>query len=209
MADQKFWVFSAASRVFQLMTDRGDGTHAIRMEAYPPKVLMTDGDGESARLRVDNGQTGFFAGREFRSFYEFSIPAGQSVVLKFSSPVDFVLFQQNITVDAGGVKYTAEISGTEGGTFTPLPIIGKNRMVERPVPYYEPLVTIGQGGTFSGGTAVDVARVVTAGATAQQITVGMTADERGLPAGDYYIRLSALGNGTATGVYSLFWEERV
>lgn len=172
--------------------------------------LMTDGGyGESRRIRVDTGQTGFFAGREFRSFYEFSIATGQSVVIKFTSPVDFVLFQQNLTVDAGSIKYTAEITGTDGGSFTALPVIGKNRMAERPQPYYTALATIGQGGTFSGGTIVDVARVVTSGATAQQITVGLTSDERGLPAGDYYIRLSSFGNGTATGVYSLFWEERV
>lgn len=176
----------------------------------PSPDLMTDGGyGESRRLRVDNGQTGFFAGREFRSFYEFSIPTGQSIVIKFSSPVDFVLFQQSLSVDAGGVKYTAEVSGTAGGTFTPMPVVGKNRMAQRPTPYYEAVATIGQGGTFSGGTILDLARVVTAGATAQQITVGMTSDERGLPAGDYYIRLAALGNGTATGVYSLFWEERI
>lgn len=175
---------------------------------FTPDLLTDGGYGESRRIRVDNGQTGFFAGREFRSFYEFSIPTGTSIVIKFSSPVDFILFQQALTVDAGGVKYTAEVTGTEGGTFTALPVVGKNRMSVRPLPFYTAQATIGQGGTFSGDTVLDVARVVTAGATAQQITVGMTSDERGLPAGDYYIRLAALGNGTATGVYSLFWEER-
>ena len=37
---------------------------------------------------------------------------------------------------------------------------------------------------------------------------GGNSDERGLPAGTYYIRLAALGNGATTGVYSLYWEER-
>lgn len=32
---------------------------------YPPLKLMTDADGDNARLRVDVGQTGFFDGREF------------------------------------------------------------------------------------------------------------------------------------------------
>lgn len=176
---------------------------------FTPDLLTDGGYGESRRIRVDNAQTGFFAGREFRSFYEFSIPAGQSNVIKFTSPVDFVLFQQSLTVDAGGVKYTAEITGTEGGTFTALPVIGKNRMASRPQPYYTAQATIGVGGTFGGGTVLDVARLVTSGATAQHITVGMTSDERGLPAGTYYIRLATIGNSTATGVYSLFWEERI
>lgn len=171
--------------------------------------LMTDGGyGESRRIRVDNGQTGFFAGREFRSFYEFSIATGASVVIKFTSPVDFILFEQSLTVDAGGIKYTAELPGTEGGSFTTMPVIGKNRMAQRPTPYYAAQATIGVGGTLTGGTVVDTARVVTAGATAQQVTVGGSSDERGLPAGSYYVRLANLSNGTSTGVYSLFWEER-
>ena len=52
-------------------------------------------------------------------------------------------------------------------------------------------------------------RVVSAGATAQQATVGGTqASERGLPAGSYYLRLENVTNNTATGVYALVWEER-
>lgn len=193
----------------KLLIDRNDGTFAERVEAYPPKVLMTDGDGANARLRVDVAQTGFFTGKEFRSFYEFSIANGQSVVMKFTSPINFILFTQSLTVDSGGVKYTAEIGGTEGGVFTDLPAIGKNRMSTRPTPYYEAQALFSVGGTTSGGTIVDVARMVTAGSSAQQITVGaQTSDERGLPAGTYYIRLTNLHNGTSTGVYSLFWEER-
>lgn len=172
--------------------------------------LMTDGGyGESRRIRVDTGQTGFFAGREFRTFYEFSISTGTSVYIKFVSPVDFILFEQVLQVDAGGVRFSAMTGGTEGGTFTALPIIGKNRMAERPSPYYEAQVTAGAGGTHTGGTAVEVFRVVSAGATAQAATVGgQLSTERGLPAGTYYLRLECLGNSTATGVYSIFWEER-
>lgn len=180
-----------------------------RVVEFSPDLMTDGGFGDSRRIRVDNAQTGFFAGREFRSFYEFSIATGASVVLKFTSPVDFILFEQSLTVDAGGIKYTAELLGTEGGEFTALSVVGKNRMAERPSPYYTAQATIGVGGTMTGGTVVDVARIVTSGATAQQVTVGGKSDERGLPAGSYYIRLSNLSNGTSTGVYSLFWEERV
>lgn len=175
-----------------------------------PLDLFTSDNTGTRRMRVDIAQTGFFEGREFRSFYEFSIPSGQSVVLKFTSPVDFILFQQNLDVDASSVKFTAEIGGTEGGSFaTPLPVIGKNRMASRPAPHYAPKVAITTGGTYTGGTVVEVVRVVSSGATAQQATVGaQISDERGLPAGSYYLRLTNIGNGTATGVYSLIWEER-
>ena len=50
-----FW-----QEVRKLLVDRQDGTYAERVEAYPPSKLMTDSDGDYARLRVDVGQTGFF-----------------------------------------------------------------------------------------------------------------------------------------------------
>jgi hypothetical protein len=54
-----FW-----QEVRKLLIDRNDGAFAERVEAYPPTKLMTDNDGDYARLRVDVWQTGFFAGRE-------------------------------------------------------------------------------------------------------------------------------------------------
>lgn len=175
-----------------------------------PKILLTDSEGPSQRLRVDVAQTGFFAGREFRTFYEFSIAAGASVYLKFVSPIDFQLFEQSLTVDAGSIRFAAYTGGTEAGSFnTALPIIGKNRMASRPQPYYNAQITLHTGGSVSGGTEVEVFRVITSGATAQQVTVGgAQSTERGLPAGTYYLRLQNISSGTATGVYSLFWEER-
>lgn len=162
------------------------------------------------RYRVDVGQTGLFEGREFRTFRELSIPTGQSVYLKFTSPIDFILFEQSLTIDAGSVRFTALTGATETAPFnTPLPVIGKNRMASRPLPYYVPVITVDTGGTVTGGTVVEVFRVVASSATAQQQTVGGAAQtERGLPAGTYYLRIENIGNATATGVYSLFWEER-
>lgn len=52
----RFW-----QEIAKRLIDRQDGTYAERVEAYPPKVLMTDDDGPYARVRVDVGQTGFFA----------------------------------------------------------------------------------------------------------------------------------------------------
>lgn len=180
---------------------------------FGPNDLLTSSKEGFRRLRVDPAQTGFFEGREFRTFYEFAIPSGQSVTLKFSSPVDFILFQQRLTVDAGGIRLTAITGATEATAFaTPLPVIGKNRMAARrqhPGGYYAAQATVSNGGTITGGAIVESVRVVTSGATAQQATVGgQTSDERGLPAGSYYLKLENLSNGTATGVYSLFWEER-
>lgn len=173
-----------------------------------PSSLMTGST--NPRLRTDNSQTGFFEGREFRTFYEFSIGSGESVTGRFISDIDFILFGQSLSVDSGGIRVTVRAGGTESGTFgTALPVIGKNAMSERVAPFYQSVVDVSIGGSVSGGTVVDVARVVSAGSTAQQSTVGgQIADERGLPPGTYYVTLENIDNGDATGVYSSFWEER-
>lgn len=180
---------------------------------FGPNDLLTSSAESFRRVRVDPAQTGFFEGREFRTFYEFSIAGGTSVVLKFSCPVDFILFAQKLTVDAGSIRLSAITGATESTPFnTAMPVIGKNRMASRrkyPGGYYAAQATIASGGTITGGTVVEVVRVVSNGATAQQSTVGgQTSDERGLPAGAYYLKLEKIGLGAATGVYSLFWEER-
>lgn len=176
-----------------------------------PHDVWTSSKEKFRRLRVDTGQTGFFEGREFRSFIELNIAAGANVVLKFVSPVDFILFEQRLVVDAGSCKFTAITGGTEGGIYsTSLPIIGKNRMASRLSPYYSPQITISTGGTITGGTVVEVVRVVAANATAQQQSVGGINDsERGLPAGTYYLKIENIGSGAVTGTYSLTWEERI
>lgn len=182
-----------------------------------PRDVWTSSSEGFRRLRVDTGQTGLFEGREFRSFFEFNIPANNVQVLKFVSPIDFMLFEQTIAADAGSVRFQALTGATEVSTFnTTVPVIGKNRMAQRKQPYYTSVITINThaapvafGSGVTAGTVVENARVVAANATAQQQTVsGGNQSERGLPAGTYYLRIHNFGSGAATGVYSLAWEER-
>ena len=167
---------------------------------------MTGSQRDTARIPVDSGQTGFFERREFRISQELSIPTATPLVIKFSSPVNFILWEQVVVCDANTLKFEAVVGGTPGGTFTPIPIWGKNRMTEQPE--YAGQITVSSGGTVTGGSVAEVLRIKSANATAQQSSVGLTvSSERGLPAGDYYLRLTAEG-GTATGTISLVWEER-
>ena len=185
---------------------------------FPPELITSTAEGYG-RVRVDQGQTGFFEGREFRTFYEFNLPANNVQTLKFVSPVNFMLFEQSLTVDAGSVRLEAFINATEIATFnTPLPAIGKNRMSTRLAPFYTSQITVtthatpvalGSSINITDATRTDLSRVVASNSTAQQQSVsGGTQSERGLPAGIYYVRLHSFGNGNATGVYSLIWEER-
>lgn len=161
----------------------------------------------TARVPVDQAQTGFFERREFRISLELNIETSAPLVLKFSSPVNFILWEQVLSVDANMVKFESIVGGTPVGAFsTPVPIWGKNRMNIEPEHIGQ--VAITTGGTVTGGQVAEVLRVKSFGATGRQTSIGgSVASERGLPAGDYYLRLTAVG-GTATGTLALMWEER-
>lgn len=102
---------------------------------------------------------------------------------------------------------------TPSGSWSQLPIIGINRMSERPTPLYTAKATFETGGSFTGGAAVDLIMVRSPGANNGAQNVGGDVSERGLPAGTYYIRLSTIAGGIAVndpaqGIYRLQWEER-
>lgn len=212
--EQKLWLSGDGGHV---LVQNITGTISPFSSVDLPHDLYTSDREGFRRLRVDPGQTGLFTGREFRSFYEFNIPTGQSVWLKFVSPVDFMLFEQSLEVDAGAIRFEAKSGVTQTTPITNgVPIFGKNLMAQRLQPYYVGQVTLDSYGPaatasppITGGVVREVFRVVTVNATAQQRSVGGAAQsERGLPAGTYILELRNISNGTATGVYSLAWEER-
>jgi len=173
-----------------------------------PKDIYTSSTENYRRIRVDTAQTSFFQGRQFRSYYDFSLTASEIRYFRFTSLTDFVLFDQSISVSGGSIRLSVWTGSTPAGTWTNIPVIGKNRMSSIPQPPYISSVTFQTGGTFTAGTEVEAIRLVSATATAQQSTVGASSgDERGLPASSFYIKIEATSS-TPTVVYSLFWEER-
>lgn len=212
MADFKFRVFS---NIVRKLIDLGDGTHAPEVIARPPEFLLTGENdpegmgGGTTRLRVDVAQTSFFEGKQFRTFYDFSIASGNSIVIKADAPLDVVLFAVLFDLVSGSILVETIAGGTEGGSFdTPLPVIPVNNMDSRPLPYYVPEVSVSTGGTITGGTLLDVFRGQTSGVgnQAQSVGAGGTG-ERGANAGLYYYRITA-GSGTAAAVFHARWEER-
>ena len=236
MADKFARVFGSFLR---RIIDMGDGTFSERVVAVPPadmlsgdrlqvaldepidvnlpQALITGGGiaGISPRLRVDAGQTGFFAGRMFRSYISAVIPvAGPAVSFRFTSSKDFILWNQHLELTQGALQlevFTGAV--TPSGTWTQRPIIGVNRMSERPTPFYVPVITLESGGAFTGGTAVDLIQLRSSSANNSATNVGGEWTERGLPADTYYGRFSTLAGGltvndAAQMLYSLTWEER-
>jgi len=208
--------FSAVRLTFSGIVGGSGLTLAVVENATgtPASDLLTDGGfGVNRRIRVDSGQTGFFAGRMFRTFHEFSIPAAGSLNPLFQMPINFILWSQQIEIDAGGIKVENIINPTIAGVFTELPVIGRNRMTEAPQPLYASQMQCGQGGTLTGGTVVDSLRLRTTtnqGSSHSSNIVNGQDDERGVPSGAYGIRLTALsGISEATlGTIHVMWEER-
>jgi hypothetical protein len=198
-----FW-----QEVRKLLVDRQDGTYAERVEAYPPTKLMTDSDGDYARLRVDVGQTGFFAGREARTFYEFSIANNSRQVIKVVAPSDTIVQQLSIDLYLSEIRLELVVGGTEGGTFaTPLPIFKTNTMST--ASNYVPQVTMTRGGTHTGGTVVDLIQTLTDTNPKKATPAGASEDSpQGFAAGTFYIRLINTDGATATGIFRARWEER-
>lgn len=164
------------------------------------------------RVKVDPGQTSFHAGREARTFYEFSIAAGASVYIQANVAIDTILYDVSCVVDAGSIRISTWAGATGVGTFsTPLPVIPKNTMTLRQTPIYVYQNTLFTGGTgVTGGVVIDKVRVVAANATAQQTSVGSKQfDQRGVGAATYYWQLENFSSGTATGVFSGWWAELV
>jgi hypothetical protein len=190
------------------LVDMGDGTFAQRVEAHPPVKLMTNDNDEYARLRVDVGQTGFFAGREARTYYEFSIGSGASQVIKVVSATDTIVQSFSVETFLAEIRTELVVGGTQGGTFdTALPIFKTNTMSISSD--YTPQVTMNRGGTHTGGTVVDLLISISGANKNKSVSSGASEDlPQGFAAGTFYIRLTNTDGATASGIFRARWEER-
>lgn len=167
------------------------------------------------RIRVDVAQTGFFEGREFRTFKEFAAATTSTYVIKIVVPVNTILFEFGFEIEAGDCRIETMVPGAgivEGGTFSEvLPLIRTNTMTEAPQPPYTGQVAMTAGGTLTGTpspgtTLLDVLRGKAASNSNFANSVGLDAGaERGVPAGTYYWRVTM---NAFIGVIKARWEER-
>jgi len=95
-AQSNVWV--RIQRTGSVVVQAAAGASAEYSVVNLPQAMYTSTKEGYARLRVDVAQTSFFEGREFRSFYEFNIPSGQSTTVRVVSPINFVLFEQVLSV---------------------------------------------------------------------------------------------------------------
>lgn len=198
------------------LIDMLDGTYAERVLSQPPAILLTGST--NPRLRVDNGQTGFFERRMWSLNYEFASTnpiAGTPLVFRFIMPTNFIIHAHSLNVDQGGLTLRTYSSsqGVAGGTFSATYTPSSENTMTEVAPYVFQ-AQIASGGTFTpnpGELPITPLRVRTAGATAQQSSVGGEAvSEKGRAPGTYYAVLARMTgvSGDCTGVYNLVIEER-
>lgn len=202
--------------------------YAASLPASVINQLISSARYPVGRLQVDVGNTGFFDSREFRYFREFDIPVNTSWWIKVVVPPAGILLRtQSIELGSGQLRFRAWRDLTISATFvapsTPADahtndaslcsgLFAQNNL---PIaPDFTRLTEITQSlaeTSVSGGICSEVKRLRTAGATAQQISVGVnTSDERGIGEGTYYLELQSLGTGgSAQGTYNLKFEERI
>ena len=190
------------------MRDMGDGTHAHVYAVEFPEDLYTVDGGVGRRLRVDNAQSGFFSGREFRTFYVFDIPTNTSIYIKWTTQVDWILRGFDVQLSLGKIKVELLSDGTEGGTFnTALQIRPTNDMSTAPAS--TSVTTLLTGGTVTGATREDIF-YAESGTNIQKAVcaAGSENDPLGFPAGDVYIWIQNISTGDAEGVLHARREER-
>ena len=183
-----------------------------------PQDIVTSGVEKFRRLQVDQGQTGFFEGRNFR----FMRKIRGDVIFKFTSTVDFVLYEQEFNVSSGNYEFHAWNADnvTETSSFnTDLSnrILNQNSSSEYrdyDGDRYQTQVTIGTGGSINvidEDAYNDYADMVTSGFTAFRTGVTELANtQRYLSAGTYYLQFTDLSTGSTgvRGIYQIGWEER-
>lgn len=164
------------------------------------------------RVKVDQGQTNFFLGRQFRAFKELSIPTATTLVIRVVTTIPVILMSAEVGLDNGWVKMQVVAGGTPGGTFTPeTTVFNLNNMpvgIDK-LEAYAATATVASGGTLAGGTILDVLRVKVANNSNFGASVNSAEDlPRGVSPGTYYYTIQNLGPDTATGVWRVAWEER-
>jgi hypothetical protein len=172
---------------------------------FGPADLLTSGREGTRRVRVDVAQTGFFEGRERRSFKEWPTATTATYVIRATVPVNVILSALEIAIEAGSIRIETVVGGTPSGTWGEvLPIFAANTMSGTPA--YTGVVVLEAGGSHTGGTVLDVLRAKTDSNTNRSASVGNNNDlVRGVAPGVYYYRMTMTG---VIGVASFRWEER-
>lgn len=178
-----------------------------------PSDVLTSSTLGVRRVQVDIGQTGFFAGREFRAFRELTITA-TPLIIRVTVPGTLKginIQDMRLTCWQGSIALRAWRLGTPGGSWTSVPVWPNNAIPD--VAGYVGQVTVDQGGTLTAPSQQSDALIAYANETGKSSVTSLSAlhGERGLGPGTYYMEFSRLPGTTVDGqgVFTAVWEERL
>jgi hypothetical protein len=164
------------------------------------------------RVQVDVGQTGFFAGREFRAYRELAV-TGTPLIVRVVVPgtlKGIILQDMQLSCYQGSIQMRAYRIATPGGSWSSVPVWPNNAIPD--VAGYVGLVTVEQGGTITSPSQQSDALVAYANESGKSSTTSLSGlhGERGLSPGTYYLEFSRLAGTTVDGlgIFSAIWEER-
>jgi hypothetical protein len=148
---------------------------------------------------------GFWQGRQFRAYKEFTLAAGASLTLRVVASKPFILQAQDLYTEEGSCRAVVRALGTPSGAWSTLSTVNpKFRIGMEPVS----TIVLSEGGTYTGGQEREVLRgaSATGGATKLSSAGSSLAGWRGLPASTFYITITAGADG-CIGIYSIEWED--
>lgn len=182
-----------------------------------PQDIVTSGVEGFRRLQVDQGDTAFFEGREFREIQKIRLATGARQVYKFTCTEDFILDEIRFSVSTGNYEVHIWLDSNVTETTpvdTPVPFFAKNLSSE--FRDYDGGRYISATTIFTGGAITvtdtelyrDYVEMITSGATSQRVlSESGTGSPRYLPASTFYAEIFAI-NGPVRGTIAIEWEER-
>lgn len=180
-----------------------------------PTNLLTGGAGTEHRIKVDNSEADFWAGRAFRANLEYVLATSASeFVVNFTSTVNFVMTMKRITLTQGAIRHKVYTGSTYTASGSDVTVTPRRRNLMTTVDQtYTSGVTITYGGTRTGGTEVsrELYRAASQNVAASNVVGAIS--ERGYPPGSYMAVFSTLDGGltpndAAQFLFELEWLER-
>jgi len=179
------------------------------LDSFGPSDLLSSKKEGTRRIKVSEGDTCFYEGRQFYTFKEFDIPNNSSETIKVVAQGDTIVQQFGASLLIGGLRIELVIGGTEESAFTgSLPTLQANNTSV--APDRTATVSFDNGGDHTGGDVVDLLLMDAGGDRGnRQPTMSNVTEDLllGFSAGTFYIRLTNIGNEDCRGVFRARWEE--
>ncbi len=179
------------------------------IDQFGPSDLLSSKKLETRRIKVSEGDTCFYEGRQFYTFKEFDIPNNSSETIKVVAQGDTIVQQFGASLLIGGLRIELVVGGTEQSAFTgSLPTLQANNTSI--APDRDATVSFDNGGDHTGGDVVDLILMDAGSDRGNRQPTQSNATEDlllGFAAGTFYIRLTNTGNEDCQGVFRARWEE--